>query len=121
MAQVNGGYVVDAARPGHQGAPRGQGGACGKGDRIVYVGHEGHVGGRRHHGRAPDAVDRVESVTEVGELPSSTSWWRCSPQTIRSDRERADVLEANPGRFPEMLGAWCSTSASANHQIRQSA
>ena len=42
---------------------------AGKGYRIVYVGHEGHEEAVGTMAVAPEAIHRVESVTEVGRQP----------------------------------------------------
>src|SRR4051794_23105343 len=70
-ARRKGSYVVDSVCPlvtkvHHEVKVR-----AGKGYRIVYVGHEGHEEAVGTMAVAPEAIDRVESVAEVEQLPAS--------------------------------------------------
>ena len=67
-----------------------------------YVGHEGHEEAVGTMAVAPDAIHRVESVTEVAQLPQFKEPVALLAQTTLSHRDWADVLEATRERFPEM-------------------
>jgi 4-hydroxy-3-methylbut-2-enyl diphosphate reductase len=101
-AQARGGYVVDAVCPlvtkvHHEVKVR-----AAKGYRIVYVGHEGHEEAVGTMAVAPGSIHRVESVSEVDELPTFTEPVALLAQTTLSHRDWADVLDATRERFPDM-------------------
>jgi 4-hydroxy-3-methylbut-2-enyl diphosphate reductase len=101
-ARNTGGFVVNAVCPlvtkvHHEVKTR-----AGKGYRIVYVGHEGHEEAVGTMAVAPDAIDLVETVDDVGELPDFDQPVALLAQTTLSHREWADVLDATAARFPDM-------------------
>ena len=86
---------------GHQGPPRGEG-ACRKGYRIVYVGHEGHEEAVGTMAVAPDAISRVETVGEVDALPQFDGPVALLAQTTLSHRDWEGVAVRVRERFPEV-------------------
>src|SRR6188472_1211507 len=102
-AEARGSYVVDSVCPlvtkvHHEVRVR-----AGKGFRIVYVGHEGHEEAVGTMAVAPDSIHRVESVSEVEDLPQFDTPVALLAQTTLSHRDWADVKEATRERFP---GLW---------------
>jgi len=102
-ARRKGSYVVDSVCPlvtkvHHEVKVR-----AGKGFRIVYVGHEGHEEAVGTMAVAPDSIHRVESVSEVEDLPQFDTPVALLAQTTLSHRDWADVKEATRERFP---GLW---------------
>jgi 4-hydroxy-3-methylbut-2-en-1-yl diphosphate reductase len=104
-ARQRGSYVVNAVCPlvtkvHHEVKTR-----AGKGYRIVYVGHEGHEEAVGTMAVAPDAIDRVESVTEVDALPMPDPDQPVAllAQTTLSHREWSAIAERAAERFP---GLW---------------
>ena len=101
-AQASGGYVVDAVCPlvtkvHHEVKVR-----AGKGYQIVYVGHEGHEEAVGTMAVAPEAIHRVESVSEVDALDDFEQPVALLAQTTLSHRDWADVAEATRQRFPDL-------------------
>jgi 4-hydroxy-3-methylbut-2-en-1-yl diphosphate reductase len=103
-ARDRGSYVVNAVCPlvtkvHHEVKTR-----AGKGYRIVYVGHEGHEEAVGTMAVAPDAIDRVESVSDVDALDAPTGQpVALLAQTTLSHRDWAAVAERAAERFP---GLW---------------
>ena len=102
QARAQGGYVVDAVCPlvtkvHHEVKVR-----AAKGYQIVYVGHEGHEEAVGTMAVAPDAIHRVESVTDVDALAPFGQPVALLAQTTLSHRDWQDVLEATHDRFPNM-------------------
>lgn len=100
-ARDSGGYVVDAVCPlvtkvHHEVKVR-----AGKGFQIVYVGHEGHEEAVGTMAVAPQAIHRVESVTDVASLPNLEGPVAMLAQTTLSHRDWAEVQAATQARFPE--------------------
>ena len=75
---------------------------AGKGYRIVYVGHEGHEEAVGTMAVAPAAIDRVESVDEVGALDERSEPVALLAQTTLSHREWQGVRDAVAGRWPDL-------------------
>jgi len=101
-ARANGGYVVDAVCPlvtkvHHEVKVR-----AGKGYRIVYVGHEGHEEAVGTMAVAPEAIHRVESVSDVDALPDFAEPVAMLAQTTLSHRDWRDVLDATRNRWPDL-------------------
>jgi 4-hydroxy-3-methylbut-2-en-1-yl diphosphate reductase len=101
-ARARGSYVVDSVCPlvtkvHHEVKVR-----AGKGYRIVYVGHEGHEEAVGTMAVAPDAISRVESVTEVDALPEFDEPVALLAQTTLSHRDWDDVAVRVRERFPEV-------------------
>ncbi len=101
-AEANGGYVVDAVCPlvtkvHHEVRTR-----AGKGYQIVYVGHDGHEEAVGTMAVAPDAIHRVESTSEVDELPDFDEPVALLAQTTLSHRDWQGVLDRTRERFPEL-------------------
>src|SRR5829696_6586844 len=101
-ARQRGSFVVNAVCPlvtkvHHEVKVR-----AGKGYRIVYVGHEGHEEAVGTMAVAPEAIDRVESVDEVGALPDTGDPVALLAQTTLSHRDWKDVLDATRERWPEL-------------------
>jgi 4-hydroxy-3-methylbut-2-enyl diphosphate reductase len=101
-ARDRGGYVVDAVCPlvtkvHHEVKVR-----AGKGYRIVYVGHEGHEEAVGTMAVAPEAIHRVETVTEVDALPQFEQPVALLAQTTLSHRDWRSVMDATRERFPDM-------------------
>ncbi|HKA83149.1 MAG TPA: 4-hydroxy-3-methylbut-2-enyl diphosphate reductase, partial [Acidimicrobiales bacterium] len=85
-ARARGSYVVNAVCPlvtkvHHEVKVR-----SGKGYRIVYVGHEGHEEAVGTMAVAPDAIDLVESVSDVDALPATDQPVALLAQTTLSHR-----------------------------------
>ena len=102
-ARARGSYVVNAVCPlvtkvHHEVKVR-----SGKGYRIVYVGHEGHEEAVGTMAVAPDAIDLVESVSDVDGLPATDRPVALLAQTTLSHRDWAAVAERTAERFP---GLW---------------
>ena len=102
-ARARGSYVVNAVCPlvtkvHHEVKVR-----SGKGYRIVYVGHEGHEEAVGTMAVAPDAIDLVESVSDVDALPATDQPMALLAQTTLSHRDWAAVAERAADRFP---GLW---------------
>ncbi|HEX6569063.1 MAG TPA: 4-hydroxy-3-methylbut-2-enyl diphosphate reductase [Acidimicrobiales bacterium] len=102
-ARARGSYVVNAVCPlvtkvHHEVKTR-----AGKGYRIVYVGHEGHEEAVGTMAVAPDAIDRVESVAEVDDLPPADQPVALLAQTTLSHRDWSAIAERAAERFP---GLW---------------
>ncbi|HEU0170582.1 MAG TPA: 4-hydroxy-3-methylbut-2-enyl diphosphate reductase [Acidimicrobiales bacterium] len=104
-ARERGSYVVNAVCPlvtkvHHEVKTR-----ANKGYRIVYVGHEGHEEAVGTMAVAPDAIDRVESMTEVDALPLPEPDQPVAllAQTTLSHREWSAIAERAAERFP---GLW---------------
>src|SRR4051795_8507673 len=102
QAKARGGYVVDAVCPlvtkvHHEVKVR-----AGKGYQIVYVGHEGHEEAVGTMAVAPEAIHRVESVTDVEALPEFDQPVAMLAQTTLSHRDWQGVLDATRQRFPSM-------------------
>jgi 4-hydroxy-3-methylbut-2-enyl diphosphate reductase len=102
QAEANGGYVVDAVCPlvtkvHHEVRVR-----AGKGFRIVYVGHEGHEEAVGTMAVAPDAIERVQSRTEVAALSDTEQPVALLAQTTLSHRDWDDVRDATLERWPDM-------------------
>ena len=101
-ARQRGSFVVDSVCPlvtkvHHEVKVR-----SGKGYRIVYVGHEGHEEAVGTMAVAPHAISRVESVTEVDELPSFSEPVALLAQTTLSHRDWENVAVRVRERFPEV-------------------
>jgi 4-hydroxy-3-methylbut-2-enyl diphosphate reductase len=101
-ARARGSYVVDSVCPlvtkvHHEVRVR-----AGKGYRIVYVGHEGHEEAVGTMAVAPDAISRVESVSDVDALPAYDEPVALLAQTTLSHRDWRDVAVAVRERFPEV-------------------
>lgn len=101
-ARDNGGFVVDAVCPlvtkvHHEVKVRAT-----KGYSIVYIGHEGHEEAVGTMAVAPEAIHRVESVTEVDALPEFDGPVALLAQTTLSHRDWADVADATTDRFPDV-------------------
>jgi 4-hydroxy-3-methylbut-2-enyl diphosphate reductase len=101
-ARARGSYVVDSVCPlvtkvHHEVKVR-----AGKGYRIVYVGHEGHEEAVGTMAVAPDAIDRVESVTDVERLTAIDEPVALLAQTTLSHRDWQGVAEAVKLRFPDV-------------------
>jgi 4-hydroxy-3-methylbut-2-enyl diphosphate reductase len=101
-ARANGGYVVDAVCPlvtkvHHEVKVR-----AGRGYQIVYVGHEGHEEAVGTMAVAPEAIHRVESASEVDELPAFDGPVALLAQTTLSHRDWQGVLDRASERFPEL-------------------
>ena len=103
-AKARGSYVVDAVCPlvtkvHHEVKVR-----AGKGYRIVYVGHEGHEEAVGTMAVAPHAIDRVESVADVDELPDGVGGQPVAllAQTTLSHRDWSAVAERAAERFPDL-------------------
>ncbi len=101
-ARDNGGFVVDAVCPlvtkvHHEVKVR-----ANKGYRIVYIGHDGHEEAVGTMAVAPEAIHRVESVSEVEALPSFDTPVALLAQTTLSHRDWADVAAATKERFPDV-------------------
>lgn len=101
-ARRSGGYVVDAVCPlvtkvHHEVKTRAK-----KGYRIVYVAHEGHEEAEGTIAEAPGAIERVETVDEVADLPSYETPVALLAQTTLSHRDWAGVADATRERFPEL-------------------
>jgi 4-hydroxy-3-methylbut-2-en-1-yl diphosphate reductase len=102
-ARARGSYVVDSVCPlvtkvHHEVKVR-----AGKGFRIVYVGHDGHEEAVGTMAVAPDAISRVESVSEVDALPHFAEPVALLAQTTLSHRDWNDVADAVKVKFP---GTW---------------
>jgi 4-hydroxy-3-methylbut-2-enyl diphosphate reductase len=101
-ARARGSYVVDSVCPlvtkvHHEVKVR-----AGKGYRIVYVGHEGHEEAVGTMAVAPDAIDRVESVTDVAALEPIEQPVALLAQTTLSHRDWEGVADAVTERFPDV-------------------
>jgi 4-hydroxy-3-methylbut-2-en-1-yl diphosphate reductase len=101
-ARNRGSYVVDAVCPlvtkvHHEVKTR-----AGKGFHIVYIGHEGHEEAVGTMAVAPDAITRVESVSEVEALPDFDIPIAMLAQTTLSHREWSEVAVAVRARFPDV-------------------
>ncbi len=100
-ARARGGYVVDAVCPlvtkvHHEVKTRAD-----KGYKIVYVGHEGHEEAVGTMAVAPEAIYRVESPSDVDQLPHLEGPVAVLAQTTLSHREWSGVLDATRARFPQ--------------------
>jgi len=101
-AEARGSYVVDSVCPlvtkvHHEVRVR-----AGKGYRIVYVGHEGHEEAVGTMAVAPLAMTRVESVSDVEELPAFAEPVALLAQTTLSHRDWDGVAVAVRDRFPDV-------------------
>jgi 4-hydroxy-3-methylbut-2-en-1-yl diphosphate reductase len=101
-ARARGSYVVDSVCPlvtkvHHEVKVR-----AGKGYRIVYVGHEGHEEAVGTMAVAPDAISRVESVSEVDSLPSFEEPVALLAQTTLSHRDWQDIAVRVRERYPQV-------------------
>jgi 4-hydroxy-3-methylbut-2-enyl diphosphate reductase len=101
-ARERGSFVVDSVCPlvtkvHHEVKVR-----AGKGYRIVYVGHEGHEEAVGTMAVAPDAISRVESVSEVDELPEFDEPVALLAQTTLSHRDWEGVAVRVRERFPDV-------------------
>ena len=101
-ARARGSFVVDSVCPlvtkvHHEVKVR-----AGKGYRIVYVGHEGHEEAVGTMAVAPDAISRVESVSEVDALPLFDQPVALLAQTTLSHREWESVAVRVRERFPDV-------------------
>ena len=101
-ARQRGSFVVDSVCPlvtkvHHEVKVR-----AGKGYRIVYVGHEGHEEAVGTMAVAPDAIDRVESITEVDALPQHDGAVALLAQTTLSHRDWEGVAVRVKERFPDV-------------------
>jgi 4-hydroxy-3-methylbut-2-enyl diphosphate reductase len=101
-ARQRGSYVVDAVCPlvtkvHHEVKTR-----VGKGFHIVYIGHEGHEEAVGTMAVAPEAITRVESVSEVEALQEFDVPVAMLAQTTLSHREWNEVAVAVRTRFPEV-------------------
>jgi len=101
-ARARGSFVVDSVCPlvtkvHHEVKVR-----AGKGYRIVYVGHEGHEEAVGTMAVAPDAIDRVESVDEVGALEPTEQPVALLAQTTLSHRDWSEVAVAVKDRYPDV-------------------
>ena len=101
-ARARGSHVVDSVCPlvtkvHHEVKVR-----AGKGYRIVYVGHEGHEEAVGTMAVAPDAIDRVESVTDVAALEPIEQPVALLAQTTLSHRDWEGVADAVTERFPDV-------------------
>lgn len=102
-ARASGGYVVDAVCPlvtkvHHEVKVR-----AAKGYRIIYVGHEGHEEAVGTEAVAPEAIHRVETISDVEELPEFVGPVAILAQTTLSHSDWQGVLNSARGRFPELL------------------
>jgi len=101
-AQARGGAVVNAVCPlvkkvHHEVKVR-----AGKGYSIVYVGHEGHQEAVGTMAVAPDAVHRVEHLSELEELPDPGGPVAFLAQTTLAVDEWKALLEAARTRWPDL-------------------
>ena len=101
-ARARGSFVVDSVCPlvtkvHHEVKVR-----AGKGYRIVYVRHEGHEEAVGTMAVAPDAIDRVESVDEVGALEPTEQPVALLAQTTLSHRDWSEVAVAVKDRYPDV-------------------
>ena len=101
-ARQRGSFVVDSVCPlvtkvHHEVKVR-----AAKGYRIVYVGHEGHEEAVGTMAVAPDAIDRVESIAEVDELPQHDGAVALLAQTTLSHRDWEGVAVRVKERFPDV-------------------
>jgi 4-hydroxy-3-methylbut-2-en-1-yl diphosphate reductase len=101
-AEARGSYVVDSVCPlvtkvHHEVRVR-----AGKGYRIVYVGHEGHEEAVGTMAVAPQAMTRVESVSDVEALPAFDEPVALLAQTTLSHRDWDGVAVAVRDRFPDV-------------------
>ena len=101
-ARNRGSYMVDAVCPlvtkvHHEVRTR-----AGKGYRIVYVGHAGHEEAVGTMAVAPEAISRVETLSEVAALPEFSEPVALLAQTTLSHREWEGVATAVKERFPHV-------------------
>jgi 4-hydroxy-3-methylbut-2-enyl diphosphate reductase len=101
-ARARGGAVVNAVCPlvkkvHHEVKVR-----AGKGYSIVYVGHEGHQEAIGTAAVAPDAVHRIESLSELEALPDPDGPVAFLAQTTLAVDEWQALLEAAQQRWPEL-------------------
>jgi 4-hydroxy-3-methylbut-2-enyl diphosphate reductase len=101
-AQARGGAVVNAVCPlvkkvHHEVKVR-----AGKGYSIVYVGHEGHQEAVGTMAVAPDAVHRVEHLSELEELPDPGGPVAFLAQTTLAVDEWKALLESARTRWPDL-------------------
>ena len=75
---------------------------AGKGYRIIYVGHDGHEEAVGTMAVAPQAISRVESVTEVDALPDYDTPVALLAQTTLSHRDWEGVAVRVRERFPSV-------------------
>ena len=75
---------------------------AGKGYRIIYVGHEGHEEAVGTMAVAPQAISRVESVSEVDALPDYATPVALLAQTTLSHRDWEGVAVRVRERFPSV-------------------
>ena len=104
-AQARGGAVVNAVCPlvkkvHHEVKVR-----AGKGYTIVYVGHEGHQEAVGTMAVAPDAVHRVERLSELAELPDPGGPVAFLAQTTLAMDEWKALLDAARDAVAGPLGA----------------
>ncbi|MDJ0767261.1 MAG: 4-hydroxy-3-methylbut-2-enyl diphosphate reductase [Ilumatobacter sp.] len=101
-ASERGSFVVDSVCPlvtkvHHEVKVR-----SGKGYRIVYIGHEGHEEAVGTMAVAPDAISRVESISEVDALPAFDEPVALLAQTTLSHRDWEDVAVRVRERYPDV-------------------
>jgi 4-hydroxy-3-methylbut-2-enyl diphosphate reductase len=101
-ARARGGAVVNAVCPlvkkvHHEVKVR-----AGKGYSIVYVGHEGHQEAIGTAAVAPDAVHRIEHLSELEALPDPDGPVAFLAQTTLAVDEWQTLLEAAKQRWPEL-------------------
>jgi 4-hydroxy-3-methylbut-2-enyl diphosphate reductase len=102
QAAERGSFVVDSVCPlvtkvHHEVKVR-----AGKGYRIVYVGHEGHEEAVGTMAVAPESISRVESTSEVDELPEFDTPVALLAQTTLSHRDWEGVAVRVRERFPDV-------------------
>jgi 4-hydroxy-3-methylbut-2-enyl diphosphate reductase len=101
-ARENGAAVVNAVCPlvkkvHHEVKVR-----AGKGDSIVYVGHEGHQEAIGTMAVAPDAIHRVESVAEIDAIPDHGQPMAFLAQTTLALDEWQALLDHARKRWPDL-------------------
>jgi 4-hydroxy-3-methylbut-2-enyl diphosphate reductase len=77
---------------------------AGEGYRVVYVGHAGHEEAVGTMAVAPDAIDLVETASDVAALPADRDGQPIAllAQTTLSHREWGAVADAVRDRFPQL-------------------
>jgi 4-hydroxy-3-methylbut-2-enyl diphosphate reductase len=101
-ARARGGAVVNAVCPlvkkvHHEVKVR-----AGKGYSIVYIGHEGHQEAIGTAAVAPDAVHRIEHLSELDALPDPEGPVAFLAQTTLALDEWGALLEAAKRRWPDL-------------------
>ena len=102
QAKARGGAVVNAVCPlvkkvHHEVKVR-----AGKGFSIVYVGHEGHQEAIGTAAVAPDAVHRIESLSELEALPEPGGPVAFLAQTTLAVDEWKTLLDSARARWPDL-------------------